>query len=45
MEQVIKRVERLIKISRINFDYKLDELDIKSIEQLLKYCKEKTIDK
>ena len=39
MEQVIKRLERLIKILRINPNYKLDEIDISNIEKLVKEFK------
>ena len=39
MEQVIKRLERLIKILRINPNYKLDEVDISDIEKLVKEIK------
>lgn len=39
MEQVIKRLERLIKILRINPNYKLDEIDISNIEKLVKKFK------
>ena len=39
MEQVIKRLERLIKILRINPNYKLDEIDISNIEKLIKEFK------
>ena len=40
MEQVIKRLERLIKILRINPNYKLDEIDISNIEKLIKEFKD-----
>ena len=39
MEQVIKRVERLIKILRINPNYRLDEVDISDIEKVVKEIK------
>lgn len=39
MEQVIKRLERLIKILRLNPNYKLDEVDISDIEKLIKAYK------
>ena len=39
MEQVIKRLERLIKILRINPNYKLDEIDISDIEKVVKEIK------
>lgn len=39
MEQVIKRLERLIKILRINPNYRLDEIDISNIEKLVKEIK------
>lgn len=39
MEQVIKRLEKLIKILRINPNYKLDEVDISDIEKIVKEIK------
>lgn len=39
MEQVIKRLERLIKILRINPNYRLDEVDISDIEKVVKEIK------
>ena len=39
MEQVIKRLERLIKILRINPNYRLDEIDISDIEKVVKEIK------
>lgn len=39
MEQVIKRLERLIKILRINPNYRLDEVDVSNIEKLVKEFK------
>lgn len=39
MEQVIKRLERLIKILRINPNYRLDEINISDIEKVVKEIK------